>query len=303
MTKASQSPAASTEVTFLTVNFFQPEITLALLASLERLNFSAWECVVVNNGGVDEELRRACEDMNRVIYVESEKNLGFAGGNNLGLPYCSSNYIFFINNDTEVDPDLLAPILKVFENDETVGMLSPKIIFDFDRKTIQHAGATDLSKFTLRNKTLGYGEEDTGQYDEVYSTSFAHGAAMVVPKNVIEEVGPMREDYFLYYEEYDWCMRIREAGYKIMYCGLATVYHKESVSTGADSPFKLFYLNRNRLLFARRNLSNLRALLFTLYYTMAVLPIHAGRYLLKGESKKARAFFKALIWNLSNWKV
>jgi len=303
MTKVGSSSAIPGKVSFLTVNFFQPEVTLSLLASLQNLSYSNWECIVVNNGGVDTTLRSECENIDRVTYLESEKNLGFAGGNNMGLPYCTGEYIFFINNDTEVEPGLMEPILQVFRQEDKVGMLSPKIVFDFDRKTIQHAGATDLSRYTLRNSAVGFGEKDNGQYDRVYTTNFVHGAAMVVPAEVIKEVGPMREDYFLYYEEYDWCMRIRKAGYKIMYCGLSTVYHKESVSTGADSPFKIFYLNRNRLLFARRNLSSARAAFFTFYFTVVVLPFHAVRYIVKGEIKKAFAFFKALSWNLSKRKV
>ncbi len=300
MTKPPKLDDYTVEVSFLTVNYHQADVTLALLASLQHLSFPHWECVVVNNGTNDPDLKSKVEEFDRCKYVESEENLGFAGGNNLGLPHCEGRFIFFINNDTEVSAGLLEPLLKRFDKDHNIGILSPKIIFDADRQTIQYAGATELSAITLRNKGIGYGLKDEGQYDASYETAFAHGAAMVVPRKVIDEVGPMSEEYFLYYEEYDWSMRIRKAGYKIVYCGESVVYHKESVSTGVDSPFKIFYLNRNRLLFARKNLPAWRSQLFWLYYVAVVLPVHGLKYALKGQMKKTKALYSALQWNLSN---
>src|SRR5690606_29007710 len=123
-----------------------------------------------------------------------------------------------------------------------------------------------------RNTGLGDGEKDTGQYDEVRPTAFIHGASMVVPKKLIDKIGSMYDGFFLYYEEYDWCERFKKEGCKIMYCGLSKVYHKESVSTGVNSPLKVYYLTRNRLLFARRNYSKLTRGINWLYFTFLALP-------------------------------
>ncbi|MDZ7845886.1 MAG: hypothetical protein U5L96_03410 [Owenweeksia sp.] len=123
----------------------------------------------------------------------------------------------------------------------------------------------------IRNQTRGWMEEDKGQYDQIAPTAYIHGAAMMISKKVLEEVGPMYEDYFLYYEELDWSERIRKAGYELLYRGHAKVYHKESVSTGVNSPLKLYYLNRNRLLFARRNFPPLNRLACYSYYFFAVV--------------------------------
>jgi GT2 family glycosyltransferase len=286
---------------FLTVNYLQPEVTLDLVRSLQNLTYSKWELVVVNNHeNPNETLQQAIEEDARNTYLESGANLGFAGGNNYGLPHCKGEYIFFINNDTEVESNLLESCLAVIEQTPKLGMLSPKIKYFQKPRLIQYAGATPMSTFTMRNAGIGYMEADEGQYDEVRETAFIHGAAMIVPRAVIDAVGPMYDDYFLYYEEYDWCARIENAGYTVMYNGKATVYHKESVSTGVDSPLKIFYLTRNRLLFARRNYVGLRRLLVWLYFSGVAVPKNVLSWLVKGRTDLARAFWRGYIWNFTN---
>ena len=135
-------------------------------------------------------------------------------------------------------------------------MVCPKIKFAWGNNPIQFAGYTPLSKITLRNSAIGCGEEDHGQYDTPHSTPYAHGAAIMVKQEVIEKVGLMPECYFLYYEELDWSMMIRRADYDIWYEPACTIYHKESQSTGQDSSLKSYYMTRNRLLFAKRNISS-----------------------------------------------
>ena len=132
-------------------------------------------------------------------------------------------------------------------------MVCPKIKFTWGDNPIQFTGYTPLSRITLRNQPIGCGEPDCGQYDAPHPTPYAHGAAMVVKREVIEKAGLMPECYFLYYEELDWSMMIRRAGYDIWYEPSFTVYHKESQTTGQSSPLKSYYMTRNRLLFAKRN--------------------------------------------------
>lgn len=286
-------------VSLLTVNYKQPAVTLELIRSLQQLTYPNWELVVVNNGREGEILSAPEFEGMPLKFVTCPENRGFAGGNNYGLKYCKGKYILFLNNDTEVSAGLLEPMVDICEKDAKVGMLSPKIVFYGSQNILQYAGATDLNEFTMRNKSIGYGEEDQGQYDYIGPTGYVHGAAMMVPVAVIEKLGPMYEDFFLYYEEYDWCYRIRKAGYKIMYCGKARIYHKESLSTGVESPLKIYYLMRNRLLFARRNFTAPRKLLSFLFFTAVSLPVNSLRFLLKGRGDLLAAAFRAWKWNLS----
>ncbi len=257
--------------------------------------------MVNNHENKDDVLRQAIEKQENSVYVESGANLGFAGGNNVGIPFCKGDYVFFINNDTEVEPDVLDAILPTLQMvGDDLGMLSPKIKFFQNKQLIQYAGATPLSRFTMRNAGIGSMANDDGSFNDVRETAFIHGAAMVLPKKVISEVGLMYADYFLYYEEYDWCARIAQAGYKIMYCGKGTVYHKESVSTGVDSPLKVYYLTRNRLLFARRNFAGTQRLLVWLYFSFVAMPKNVLSWWLKGRPDLAKAFWKGYVWNFTN---
>ena len=275
-------------------------VTLELVNSLLELNYPNWECVIVNNHEPDDVLEAELAGVSQVTIISTNQNLGFAGGNNAGLKHCKGEFIYFINNDTEVSSDLLSPIIDLFRSREEVGMISSKIVYFHDRKTIQYAGATELNKITTRNKGIGDGEPDNGQYDMVVPTAFVHGASMVVPRKLINEIGPMYEEYFLYYEEYDWCEQFKRAGYQIWYCGLSKIYHKESVATGVNSPLKVYYLTRNRLLFAKRNYSKLNYGLNLLYFTFLAMPKGLVTHLMKGEYKQAKAMVRGYIWNINS---
>ena len=139
------------------------------------------------------------------------------------------------------------------ESSSNIAIVCPKIRFAWGNNPIQFAGYTPLSKITVRNCAIGFGEEDHGQYDTAHPTPYAHGAAMLIRRNAIEKVGLMPECFFLYYEELDWSMMFTRAGYQIWYEPQCTIYHKESQATGQNSPLRTYYLTRNRLLLVRRN--------------------------------------------------
>lgn len=293
-------PQVKPLVSFLTVNFNQPLVTIDLLTSLSKMNYQNWEIILVDNGSKPSNLQEDSEKFAKVKFIDSPKNLGFAGGNNLGLEHCRGDYIFFINNDTEVKPDLLDDLVPWMEEKDNLGIVSPKLCYFHDKTLLQYAGATPMSKLSIRNSGIGWKEKDEGQYDEIRETSYIHGAAMIVPKKVLDKVGPMFDDYFLYYEEYDWCERIAKAGFEIWYYGNTLVYHKESVSTGQDSPLKIYYLTRNRLLFARRNNPYFLSRLTFLYFGLVAIPKNMLVWFLKGRKDLALSFWKGFSWNLTH---
>ena len=215
------------------------------------------EVIVVDNASTQDEATIIEQRFPQVTVIRSKENLGFAGGNNLGIQAAHGKYLFFINNDTLLRHQTsdIRHLTNRLESSPKIGMVSPKIRFAWGNNPIQYAGYTPLSKITLRNMAIGCGEEDHGQYDIAHSTPYAHGAAMMVKREIIDKVGLMPECYFLYYEELDWSMMIRHAGYDIWYEPACTIYHKESQATGQNSPLKSYYMTRNRLLFAKRNIS------------------------------------------------
>lgn len=296
----AQNPSHHPLVSFLTVNFNQPEVTMQLVESMQQLTYPNWECVVVDNGSEPSPLNKELAGFSRVKYVKSEKNLGFAGGNNLGYEHCQGDYIFLINNDTELIPGFLEPLVDFADSKPQLGALSPKICYFNQPSLIQYAGSLEMNKTTIRNSSVGHKEADLGQYDDIRKTPHAHGAAMMVSRKMVEDVGLMYEDYFLYYEELDWSERIRRAGYEIWYFGKEKVLHKESVSTGKNSPLKTYYLTRNRLLFARRNYGLLTLIINYIYFTIVALPKNLLSYLLKGEKELARAFWRGYLYNITH---
>jgi len=240
------------DISLVTVNYNGLEDTCALIDTIASSDYSL-EVIVVDNGSKVNEAEVIKQKYPETVCIRSEKNLGFAGGNNLGLKVARGRWIYFINNDTIFEPFNPKALIERLESSEKIGMVCPKICFAYPPRHIQFAGFTPLSKITVRNKGIGFDEQDKGQYNAPHPTPYAHGAAMMVKRSVIEKVGAMPECYFLYYEEYDWSESFRRAGYEIWYEPKSVIYHKESRSTGQNSPLKTYYLTRNRLLFVRRN--------------------------------------------------
>lgn len=242
------------EVSIITINYNGLADTCALIDTIP-FNDESLEVIVVDNASLNDEASLIAQRYPQVKVIRSPKNLGFAGGNNLGIRAAHGKYLFFLNNDTLLRPQTsdLRPLIARLESSEKIGAVCPKIRFTWDDNPIQFAGYTPLSRITMRNRSIGFGEADQGQYDTARPTPYAHGAAMMVKREVIEKAGLMPECYFLYYEELDWSLMIRRAGYDIWYEPATTVFHKESQATGQQSPLRTYYITRNRLLFVQRN--------------------------------------------------
>ena len=287
-------------VSIITINFNQLRLTCELLDSLRKLTYPAVEVIVVDNNSVEDPTNVITGRYPEVKLIVSKENLGFAGGNNLGIKASHGEYLLFLNNDTEVDPGVLEPLVKLFETNPKAGAASSKILYYDSGETIQYAGSSRIDPFTGRSKRIGYMEKDNGQHNRLKETDLAHGAAMMVPKRVIEKVGMMPEFFFLYYEEVDWCESIKKAGYKIFFVPHSKVYHKESMSIGKGSTLKTYYMTRNRLLYMRRNTAGLIKVSWILFFLLFSLPKNALMFTLKRDLQHARAFWRGLIWNLTH---
>ena len=282
----------------ITVNYNGLRDTCALLDHL-TFDHNDTEIIVVDNGSANNEAETIASRYANVKCIRSERNLGFAGGNNLGISHAQGKYLFFVNNDTEVSMDDIERLINRIETSEHIGIVCPKIRFFYGDRHIQYAGFTPMSRITCRNRGIGYDEADIGQYDTPRQTAFAHGAAMMARRDTVNKVGLMPECYFLYYEEMDWSMMMKRNGYQIWYEPSATVYHKESQSTGANSPLKTYYLTRNRLLFIKRNSEHFRLLSY-LYMICIVATRDILKNILCAKPKLAQATIKGVIDFLKN---
>lgn len=288
-------------VSIVTVNFNGYKYTEKCLEALEALTYPSVEIIVVDNGSNESaDWSTLQARFPNVNFLYSQANLGFAGGNNLGLDKATGEFVWLLNNDTEPEPESLSMLVETISSDSSIGMVSSLLLYFEPRGLVQYAGATDLNPITMRNRSLGYREDMQPDFKKVYPTSYIHGASVLVRSEAIERVGRMHDFFFLYYEEYDWCFRFRQAGYKIFYDGRAIVYHKESAVTVPDSPLKTYYLLRNRLLFIRLNYKGMTKFLAVLFTSCVAAPKAILVNLLKGKFQNVRAVFRGLIWNLKH---
>ena len=281
-------------LSIITINYNGLKDTCELIDTLP-LNNETIEVIVVDNASTQDEATEIGKRYPQVKVIKSDKNLGFAGGNNLGIQAAHGKYLFFINNDAILpQPSALSLLITRLESSDQIGMVCPKIRFTWGKQPIQYAGYTPLSKITLRNKSIGFGEKDNGQYDTPHPTPYAHGAAMMVNREVIEKAGVMPECYFLYYEELDWSLMIRRTGYEIWYEPSCTIFHKESQTTGQMSPLKTYFITRNRLLFAQRNAQKDTKYLTYVYLIIVVATKDISFHLLRGKFNLACAVIKGI---------
>ncbi len=280
------------KLSIITINYNGLKDTCELIDSIpfdENM-----EVIVVDNASKQDEASIILERFPKVKVIRSNQNLGFAGGNNLGIEEAKGDFILLINNDTYFKNFNIDNIINRFKSTDKIGIVCPKLRFAWGNNPIQFAGYTAFSKITLRNNAIGFGEEDKGQYETAHLTPYAHGAAMLIKREAIEKVGLMPECFFLYYEEIDWSMMFTRAGYEIWYDPSCTVYHKESQTTGQNSPLRTYYITRNRLLLVKRNYKGINKYLSYIYLVGIVGIKDILKYSIKQQTSLRKAVFVGL---------
>lgn len=289
-------------VSIVTLNMEQAHMTAMFLESLLDSDYKNIEVIVVDQNSKehpDEILSNAYPDL---ILIKSKTNLGFTGGNNLAVKHSKGEYIFCVNNDTIIPADLIGKLLQPFKEHANIGIVSPKIIYYADQTKIQYAGYTTVNNITGRNTVIGQNQHPTvPEFNLQYETAYAHGCAMMIPYSIIDNIGFLTENFFIYYEELDFSQRVKNVGYKIWYNGTAHILHKESVTTGKNSTFKEYYHTQNRILFMRRH-SKTYATIFLhwIYFLTLVTSKKIITYTVQRKFKHLKEFFKAIVWNFKN---
>lgn len=219
------------------------------LASVARLDPKPDELVLVDNASCDDSVAQSQTHAARlglaVTLIRLDRNLGCAGGNNVGWRATKSDVVIFLNPDTEVAPNFVGALVEPLRAVGEVGIVGSKIYYPGTRR-LQHAGARVLGNG--RTEHDGVGEEDVGQYDEPRECDYVTGAGFAVRRCVLEQLGGFDEDFYpAYFEEVDLCTRAREAGWHVLYWPRAEMVHHESVSLGAESEAFLRLYHRMRL--------------------------------------------------------
>lgn len=294
-------PVSKPFVSIITINFNQPKVTSEFLHSLSRLSYSNYEVIVIDNGSTEKIDPTFVSKFPSVQFFSSPINLGFTGGNNVGIKIAKGDFYFIVNNDTEIaDSNLLEKLIESFENDPTIGMVSPKIKYFDAPHLIQYAGYNRVNSLTGRNTLIGNLQNDSDQFSKPGYTNYVHGAAMMVRKKVAEQVGIFSNQFFLCYEELDWSAQAIKNNFKIFYQGEVSILHKESLSLGKKSTLKTYYNNRNRVLFMRRNTTSTKFFFFLIYFILISIPKNILSLMFKGQLAHAKAIIEAFVWNIKN---
>lgn len=238
--------------------------TIECIESIKKVKKGKYtlEIIVIDNASTDESL----EKLKKYRVVSNASNLGFAGGNNIGIQLAldeGADWVCVLNNDTVVDENLFINFLTAVELNPEVGIVSPKIYFAkgyeyhkrYKKSDLGHvfwyAGGT-IDWNNVYGSNFGVDEVDIGQYDKSRLTDFATGACMFLKSSVLRSIGLFDEKYYLYLEDADLSMRARKAGYEILYAPEAVIWHKVSQSSGIGSDLNDYYITRNRLMFGMR---------------------------------------------------
>lgn len=275
------------------VNYKSTEDTIECINSLQKVTYKNFKIVVIENGSQDDSYERLLELFPQNIIIKSNENLGFAGGNNIGIDYALKNdgeYILLLNNDTIVKSDFLENMLAGFNLCSEVGIVGSKINYFNQPEMISYGGGEiNWKKF----KTEFYRADQLDNIkEEIREITFISGCSMMINCEVIEKIGFLDDSYFMYYEDTDFCAKAMEFGYKLIYQPNAIVYHKVSKSSGGNlSPFVLYWSTKNRLKFKEKfkfKVNTKQLLMFEVFFYVT-RTIRVIDYIFKFKFKEAKA--------------
>ena len=292
------------KVSIVTLNWNNPGDTVECLQTLREIIYPNFDIVVVDNGSTDDSIEIISKNFSDVMLIKNSINLGYTGGNNVGIEYAlqhDAEHIFILNNDTVVDHNILKELVKVAESDPSVGMVACKIYKYGQDKIIDSVGCIIDFRETIANNR-GHNQKDTGQFDMVEEVDSADGCGFLVKKEVVENIGMFDESYFAYCEEIDWNLRARKSGYKVLYCPDAVLWHKGSASTGGKyNAFRSYLVGRSALIFMKKH-ANFGEWLKFGFHLILRFPIAMVQHIRDGNLKAFLVKFKGGIWGLTRSK-
>ncbi len=246
------------KVFIIIINFGTPEHTIECLESILQNQHTHFQVVLVDVSDINDSVRIITnwiekKNDDRFIFLQEKENKGFASANNIGIKYSleqnDCDFLWILNNDTIIGGKSLSALIKCHTNKENSGFIGSKILDYENRDVIQNLGGT-FNKWTGYSVLIGMGEKDDGQFEnKSINPDYVIGASMFCHADLVQEIGLMPEDYFLYYEDIDWCITAQKAGFINSTCTKSLLYHKQGISTGTKLLSKDDHLRNKKHLY------------------------------------------------------
>lgn len=282
--------------------------TLQCINSLRQVQHKGLEIIIIDNGSEAGEVS-LLRDLAGITLLEQSQNLGFTGGNNVGIKYAINkglDAIMLLNNDTTVTPDFLFPLLNEL-NRQQVAAVQPKIHTMQSANTIWNAGGT-FNFFTGKARTIGEGQFDRGQFDELKEVDWITGCCLFAKRQVFEEVGLLDDNFFALCEDVDWSLRAKRKGYQLVYQPASKIFHFEGATAkttnnkeGVRSPFRLYLNIRNHLFLVRKHVKPVAQPVMFMVHFFRLL-IHLAYFTFRGRWLKLNYALKAFKDGLSSYQ-
>jgi GT2 family glycosyltransferase len=255
------------------------------------------EIIVGDNGSTDGSVAFIQKEYPTVGIIQNDQNYGFTGGYNKVLEKVDADYYILLNSDVEVSPEWITPVITLMERDQMIAAAAPKILAFNQKDHFEHAGAAggyiDKYGYPFCQGRMFYEiEEDKGQYQQSHEVFWATGAALFIKKHCWDEAGGFDDRFFAHMEEIDLCWRLKNMGYKVMYCAESEVFHLGGGTLNVENPFKTFLNFRNNLLLLQNNLPFWRAV-FVIIARIGMDFLALLRFLSEGKRKDAWAVSRA----------
>lgn len=296
----SPPPQAAPKVLAIVLNYNGRDITISTVASLLALDYPELGILVVDNGSSDGSDAAIAAAFPGVRRLRTEVNLGISGGLNLGFRAGLAegwDYLMPMNNDIEVAPDLLRELVAAAESDPAIGCVGPKCYYYYgDRNRLWSAGGR-LGYREAVTRERGMGELDRGQYDGDGEVDYTNGALMLIRRQALQAAGLWDPVYHVSVEDADWCVRMKQAGYRCWYAHRARLWHMVSPTTGGYTAGRTYRTGRSTAIFVRKY-AGLTGWAGFLFWTALALPAAFLRELPRGNTAAVAAKFRGLLAGL-----